>query len=62
MAARSRGSEPNTLPRSKKAIHPMERGSEKQTHGPGFADEVANAMTEASPLMRFLCGALGVPF
>lgn len=46
----------------RKSFFAMEQGTDKQTHAAGFADDVAGAMTEASPLMRFLCKALDVPF
>jgi uncharacterized protein (TIGR02453 family) len=54
--------EPNIDDIKRKSFFAMEQGSEKQTRAPSFADDVATAMTEASPLMRFLCGALSVPF
>jgi uncharacterized protein (TIGR02453 family) len=54
-------SEPNIDDIKRKSFFAMQQGSEKQTLSSRFADEVADAMTEASPLIRFLCGALGVP-
>jgi uncharacterized protein (TIGR02453 family) len=54
-------SEPDIDDIKRKSFFAMERGSEKQTLSSRFADEVANAMTEANPLIRFLCRALGVP-
>jgi uncharacterized protein (TIGR02453 family) len=55
-------SDPNIGDIKRKSFFAMEQGSEKQTRAASFTDDVATAMSEASPLMRYLCGALGVPF
>jgi uncharacterized protein (TIGR02453 family) len=54
--------DPNIEDIKRKSFFAMEQGSEKQTRASSFADEVAAAMSEATPLMRYLCGALSVPF
>jgi uncharacterized protein (TIGR02453 family) len=36
--------------------------SEAEAIAPGFLDRYVHACEEASPLMRFLCGALGLPY
>ena len=46
----------------RKSFFAMQEGTEKQTRAANFADDVAEAMADASPLMRFLCKALDVPF
>lgn len=55
-------SESNIDDIKRKSFFAMEKGRQEQTRAASFADDVAAAMTEASPLIRFLCGALNVPF
>jgi uncharacterized protein (TIGR02453 family) len=55
-------SDPNIDDIKRKSFFAMEQGSPKQTRAAGFTDDVAAAMAEASPLMRFLCEALDAPF
>jgi uncharacterized protein (TIGR02453 family) len=46
----------------RKSFYVMQNASEKAAQSKGFVDEVAGAFKTASPLMRFLCEALDVPF
>lgn len=55
-------SDPNIDDIKRKSFFAMQEGADKQARAAGFADDVAEAMTDASPLMRFLCKALDVPF
>jgi uncharacterized protein (TIGR02453 family) len=55
-------SDPDIDDIKRKSFFAMEEGTDKQTRAASFADDVAEAMAEASPLMRFLCKALDVPF
>lgn len=54
--------DPNIEDIRRKSFFAMEAGSEKRTRAAGFPDDVAAAMADASPLMRFLCEALDAPF
>lgn len=54
--------DPNIEDIKRKSIFAMEEASEKRARKPSFPDDVAAAMAEASPLMRFLCKALDAPF
>ncbi|MFZ5619258.1 MAG: DUF2461 domain-containing protein [Pseudomonadota bacterium] len=46
----------------RKSFFAMEQGAEKRTRSAAFPGDVAAAMADASPLMRFLCKALDAPF
>lgn len=46
----------------RKSFFAMEEGTQKQTHTADFPGDVAAAMADAGPLMRFLCKATGAPF
>ena len=46
----------------RKSFHVMQVSSEKAAQSARFVDEVAAAFKASSPLMRFLCDALGVAF
>jgi len=46
----------------RKSFHVMQASSEKAAQSRGFAEEAAAAFKGASPLMKFLCEALDVPF
>lgn len=46
----------------RKSFFAMEEGSEKRARAAGFPDDVAAAMVDASPLIKFLCKALDAPF
>jgi uncharacterized protein (DUF2461 family) len=46
----------------KKSFFAMREAGVKVAATPKLVDEVADAFASASPLMKFLCGAVGVPF
>ncbi|HEY1708166.1 MAG TPA: DUF2461 domain-containing protein [Rhizomicrobium sp.] len=46
----------------KKSFFAMHRSTAKAAQSPKYADEVAAAFKAASPLMKFLCTAQGVPY
>ena len=46
----------------RKSFFAMEQGTEKLAKSAEFPDAVADAMKEATPLMKFLCKATGAPF
>jgi uncharacterized protein (TIGR02453 family) len=46
----------------KKSFFAMHQSSVKEASSPKFVDDVAGAFKAASPLMKFLCSAQGVPF
>jgi uncharacterized protein (TIGR02453 family) len=46
----------------RKSFHVMQNSSEKAAQSRSFVTEVADAFAASSPLMRFLCSALEVPF
>jgi uncharacterized protein (TIGR02453 family) len=46
----------------KKSFFAMREGGVKLALSPKLVDETADTLRSASPLMKFLCGALGVPY
>lgn len=54
--------DPNIDDIKRKSFFAMENGEDEQTRVASFADEVAAAMIDSSPFMRFLCEALDLPF
>ena len=46
----------------RKSFFAMHQSSLKSASSVGFVDEVAEAFSAASPLMKFLCNAQGVPY
>jgi uncharacterized protein (TIGR02453 family) len=46
----------------RKTFFVMRDGDAKLAASPKLVDEVADTFASASPLLRFLCGALDVPF
>ena len=46
----------------KKSFYAMRGESVKLASSPKLADEVADTFASVGPLMKFLCGAVGVPF
>ena len=45
----------------RKSFFAMTEGKPAQAKKPAFADDVAAAMTDSKPLMKFLCDAVGAP-
>lgn len=54
--------DPNIEDIKRKSFFAMEAGSEKRARAAAFPDEVAEAMADTGPLMRFLCKATDAPF
>lgn len=54
--------DPNIDDLKRKSFFAMQEGTQKEAQSASFPDAVAAAMTDAAPLMKFLCKALGAPF
>ncbi len=46
----------------RKSFFAMAEGTRKRAMTPGFVDDVADALADAKPFMKFLCEAVGAPF
>jgi uncharacterized protein (TIGR02453 family) len=46
----------------KKSFYAMREEGVKSASSPKFVDEISDTFASVSPLMKFLCGALGVPY